>query len=33
MNEIRQFLIYLSKDGRTKIDVMPDAETLWPNQK
>ena len=33
MNEMRQFLIYQSEDGRTKIDVMLDAETLWLNQK
>ena len=33
MNETRQFLIYQSEDGRTKIDVMLDAETLWLNQK
>jgi hypothetical protein len=28
-----QFLIYRSEDGRTKIDVMLEAETLWLNQK
>ena len=33
MTEMRQFLIYQSEDGRTKIDVMLDAETLWLNQK
>ena len=33
MNEMHQFLIYQSEDGRTKIDVMLDAETLWLNQK
>ena len=33
MTEPRQFLIYQSEDGRTKIDVMLDAETLWLNQK
>ena len=33
MAEPRQFLIYQSEDGRTKIDVMLDAETLWLNQK
>ena len=33
MNEPQQFLIYQSEDGRTKIDVMLDAETLWLNQK
>ncbi len=27
------FLIYRSEDGRTKIDVMLEAETLWLNQK
>ncbi len=30
---MRQFLIYQSEDGRTRIDVMLDAETLWLNQK
>ena len=29
----QQFLIYQSEDGRTKIDVMLDTETLWLNQK
>lgn len=33
MTEPRQFLIYQSEDGRTRIDVMLDAETLWLNQK
>lgn len=33
MADAQQFLIYQSKDGRTKIDVMLDAETLWLNQK
>lgn len=33
MSEAQQFLIYQSEDGRTKIDVMLDAETLWLNQK
>ena len=33
MTEARQFLIYQSEDGRTKIDVMLEAETLWLNQK
>ena len=33
MTEPSQFLIYQSEDGRTKIDVMLDAETLWLNQK
>ena len=33
MTEPRQFLIYQSEDGHTKIDVMLDAETLWLNQK
>jgi hypothetical protein len=28
-----EFLIYQSEDGRTKIDVMLEAETLWLNQK
>lgn len=27
------FIIYRSEDGRTKIDVMVEAETLWLNQK
>lgn len=29
----RQFLIYQSEDGSTRIDVMLEAETLWLNQK
>ena len=33
MNEPRQFLIYQNEDGHTKINVTPDAETLWLNQK
>lgn len=33
MTEPHQFLIYQSEDGRTKIDVMLGAETLWLNQK
>ena len=33
MNEPHQFLAYQSEDGRTKIDVMLDTETLWLNQK
>ena len=33
MTEARQFLIYQSEDGRTRIDVMLEAETLWLNQK
>ena len=33
MNEPRQFLIYQSEDGSTRIDVMLEAETLWLNQK
>ena len=33
MTEARQFLIYQSEDGRTKIDVMLEAETLWLSQK
>ena len=32
MNEMSQFLIYQSEDGRTKIDVLLDTETLWLNQ-
>ena len=31
--ETDHFLIYRSEDGRTKIDVMLEAETLWLNQK
>lgn len=33
MDEPRQFLIYQSEDGSTRIDVMLEAETLWLNQK
>ena len=33
MTDARQFLIYQSEDGRTKIDVTLDAETLWLSQK
>jgi len=33
MTEPSQFLIYQSEDGRTKINVMLDAEALWLNQK
>ena len=33
MSEQRQFLIYQSEDGSTRIDVMLEAETLWLNQK
>jgi hypothetical protein len=29
MNEMRQFLIYQSEDGSTRIDAMLEAETLW----
>jgi hypothetical protein len=29
----QQFLIYQSEDGSTRINVMPEAETLWPKQK
>lgn len=32
-SETNQFLIYHSEDGRTKIDVMLEAETLWLSQK
>lgn len=32
-NETNQFLIYRSEDGRTRIDVMLEAETLWLSQK
>ncbi|HBA71207.1 MAG: hypothetical protein A2X82_00655 [Geobacteraceae bacterium GWC2_55_20] len=32
-NETDQFLIYCSEDGRTRIDVMLEAETLWLSQK
>ena len=31
INETSQFLIYRSEDGRTKIDVMLEAETLRLN--
>jgi len=33
MTDPRQFLIYQSEDGTTRIDVMLEAETLWLNQK
>jgi hypothetical protein len=33
MTDPKQFLIYQSEDGTTRIDVMLDAETLWLNQK
>ena len=33
MSEMRQFLIYQSEDGSTRIDVILEAETLWLNQK
>ena len=33
MTAPRQFLIYQSEDGATRIDVMLEAETLWLNQK
>ena len=33
MNKVHQFLIYQSEDGHTKINVTPDAETLWLSQK
>ncbi|MHB1231852.1 MAG: DNA-binding protein [Burkholderiales bacterium] len=33
MDEPKQFLIYQSEDGFTRIDVMLEAETLWLNQK
>ena len=33
MSKPRQFLIYQSEDGSTRIDVMLDAETLWLSQK
>jgi hypothetical protein len=32
-SESNQFLIYRSEDGRTKIDVMLEAENLWLSQK
>lgn len=32
-NETNQFLIYRSEDGRIRIDVMLEAETLWLSQK
>ena len=33
MTAPREFLIYQSEDGSTRIDVMLEAETLWLNQK
>lgn len=33
MDDPRQFLIYQSGDGTTRINVMLEAETLWLNQK
>lgn len=33
MTEPKQFLIYQSEDGSTRIDVMLGAETLWLNQR
>lgn len=33
MTAPREFLIYQSEDGATRIDVMLEAETLWLNQK
>lgn len=33
MPDPQQFLIYQSEDGSTRIDVMPEVETLWLNQK
>jgi hypothetical protein len=33
MTTTRQFLIYQSEDGSTRIDVMLEAETIWLNQK
>ena len=33
MADPKQFLIYQSEDGATRIDVMLEAETLWLNQK
>ena len=30
---MNQFLIYHSEDGRTKIDVLLEAENLWLSQK
>lgn len=33
MTTPREFLIYQSEDGSTRIDVMLEAETLWLNQK
>ena len=33
MDDPRQFLIYQSEDGTTRIDMMLEAETLWLNQK
>ena len=33
MTEPKRFLIYRSEDSHTKINVTPDAETLWLSQK
>lgn len=33
MTEPKQFLIYQSEDGFTRINVMLEAETLWLNQR
>lgn len=33
MDEPRQFLIYQSEEGSTRIDVTLEAETLWLSQK
>lgn len=33
MTDPKQFLIYQSEDGSTRIDVLLEAETLWLNQK
>ena len=33
MTDPKQFLIYQSEDGTTRIDVMLEAETLWLSQK
>jgi hypothetical protein len=33
MNKHRQIIIYQSEDGRTKLDVRLDGQTVWLSQK
>lgn len=33
MNDPSPFLIYRSEDGRTKLDVRPENQTVWLSQK